>query len=104
MRYLACLYFSLYKYIEDIIFVDSDGDAVSTAIAGEDIEICDAETNLIANVPLIGESGFCHMKQEWLREAGFVTCQEPLPPRCWRSLERVIFGHLLVCKETSPLA
>tara|TARA_Y100000994_G_scaffold246826_1_gene250889 strand:+ start:23648 stop:26380 length:2733 start_codon:yes stop_codon:yes gene_type:complete len=45
------------QYIEDLIFVDSDGDAVSSAFAGEDIEICETATNLIANSPLPGESG-----------------------------------------------
>ena len=45
------------QYVEDSIFIDSDGDAVSTAFAGEDIEICETETSIIANTPLAGEVG-----------------------------------------------
>ena len=40
------------------IFIDTDGDAVTQANAGNDIETCDDVVALSANAPLSGESGF----------------------------------------------
>ena len=43
------------------VFIDTDGEVVSEALLGEDIETCETSINLSANLPLIGETGFWNL-------------------------------------------